>query len=46
LLCLEPVLAAADEVEPHCSLEFRGDARQIPAFGVVVVLVDKGGRGG
>ena len=46
LPCLESVLAAADDVETHCSPELRGDVGQVPALGVLAVLVDEGGRGG
>jgi hypothetical protein len=40
LACLEGVLAAADDVEAHSSPKFRDDAREIPACGVLAVLVD------
>ena len=35
LPCLESVLAAADDVETHCSPKLGGDARKIPACGVL-----------
>ena len=46
LATLESVLAAADDMESHCSIQLRRDPRQIPTGSVLAVFVDEAGRGG